>query len=138
MSGIKMKIKYIKLWSFLTILILCYSFFRVGLTYNNIKSSYFQLKLIDSFERSGDWGDDGARFKGFSRSINLNVINNSKSGFISRYYVYIIEKINPSYPRLFDKMKNDDNNYKSAQNIDLRKKIQDGLGPAVDVEFSIK
>lgn len=110
----------------------------MGLTYNNIKSSYFQLKLIDSFERSGDWGDDGARFKGFSRSINLNVINNSKSGFISRYYVYIIEKINPSYPRLFDKMKNDDNNYKSAQNIDLRKKIQDGLGPAVDVEFSIK
>ncbi len=124
-----------KLWSFLTILILCYVFFILGSRYNNIKSSYFQLKLIDSFERSGDWGDDGGRFKSFSRSINLNVINNYKSGFFSKYYVYLIEKRNPSYPDLLNKMNNKENDFKNVHNGDLRKKLQDGLGSGVDIDL---
>ncbi len=127
-----------KVLFFLVILIFSYIFISLGFTYNNIKSSYFQLKLIDSFDRNGNWGDEGERFKEFSKSINLNVINYSKAGFISRYYVYIIEKRNPSYSVLLDKMNNYERNSKSLQNRDLMKKLQDKLGPAVDVEFSIK
>lgn len=116
--------------------ITCILFFSAGSRYDNIKSSYFQLKLINSFERRGDWGTDGGRFKSFSKAIHLNNINNSKVGILSRCYSFLIEKNNPSYSDLLDKMNNEESDSKGDQNNDLRKKLQDGLGSGVNIEFS--
>lgn len=99
-------------------------------SYEQIFSSFYQLRYIDSFERGNMWGDDGENFKNFSKEINYNQIQNAANHPLDRIILIFILNKNPEYNSFYERS----NPIYRNPEVGLEEFIRDEIGADVEIE----